>query len=56
MEILDMIPLHLAHLIESEEQFNLFLSGKLELSDEIVNRLFKFLFIRFPINDRRFTS
>lgn len=56
MEILDMIPLNLAHLVGSEAQFNLFLSGELALSDEIVNRLFKLLFIRFPINDRRFIS
>lgn len=56
MEILDMIPLNLAHFVGSEDQFNLFLSGKLALSDEIVNRLFKLLFIHFPINDRRFIS
>ncbi|WP_316753818.1 hypothetical protein [Pedobacter gandavensis] len=56
MEILSMTPLNFAHMVETEEQFNLFLSGKLALSDEIVNRLFKFLFIRFPINDPRFTT
>lgn len=54
MDMLDMIPQNLAHIAENEDRFNLFLAGKLSLSEEIVNRLFKFLFIRFPVNDRRF--
>lgn len=55
LEMFKMKPTDLPAIDGGEEQINLFLSGKLELSDEIVGQMFKVLFIRIPIGEKRFS-
>jgi antitoxin component HigA of HigAB toxin-antitoxin module len=55
LEMFKMKPTDLPAIDGGEEQINLFLSGQLELSDEIVGQMFKVLFIRIPIGDKRFS-
>ncbi|WP_316833793.1 hypothetical protein [Pedobacter nutrimenti] len=55
LEMYTMKPTDLPAIDGGEEQMNLFLSGQLELSDEIVAQMFKVLFIRIPIGDKRFS-
>jgi|GEM_PF-2556316 len=55
LEMFKMKPTDLPAIDGGEERINLFLSGQLELSDEIVGQMFKVLFIRIPIGDKRFS-
>ncbi|HWW40409.1 hypothetical protein, partial [Pedobacter sp.] len=55
LEMFKMKPTDLPAIDGGEEQINLFLSGQLELSDEIVGQMFKVLFIRIPVGDKRFS-
>lgn len=55
LEMFKMKPTDLPAIDGGEEQINLFLSGQLELSDEIVAQMFKVLFIRIPVGDKRFS-
>jgi len=55
LKMYKMKPTDLPAIDGGEEQINLFLSGQLELSDEIVGQMFKVLFIRIPVGDKRFS-
>lgn len=55
LEMYTMKPTDLPAIDGGEEQMNLFLSGQLELSDGIVAQMFKVLFIRIPVGDKRFS-
>lgn len=55
LAMFDMKPTDLPAIDGGEEQINLFLNGKLELPDEIVDQIFKVLFIRIPVGDKRFS-
>ncbi len=52
MEILGITPPYLTPIIGSEEEVNLFLTGKNILPDKILKAVCKLLYIRIPLNDK----
>ena len=52
MEMLEMNPSHLTFIIGSDEEVNLFLTGKNTLPNKILKTVCKLLCIRIPLNDK----
>jgi antitoxin component HigA of HigAB toxin-antitoxin module len=52
MEMLEMNPSHLTFIIGSDEEVNLFLTGKNTLPDKTLKTVCKLLCIRIPLNDK----
>lgn len=54
MDLFKSTPRQLSQIAGSENELNLFLSGKLVLTDDVLTRLFQMLALRAPVIDRRF--
>lgn len=55
LDLFNMKATYLPAAAGSEEEVKLFLAGQLELPDEIVNQMFRILYFRIPIEDKRFS-